>query len=67
MKWVGIIFKTSRNAKGKAKRKKKKKKKRTKNKDEKGNQKLSPGLLPYQARPNHELLGRGMKKKKDQP
>lgn len=59
MKWVGIIFKTSRNAKGKAGKKKNKKKQRREKESKTG----SPGLLPYQARPNHELLGRGMKKR----
>ena len=53
MKWVGIIFKTGRNARGKAGKKSKKKQRR-----ERESKNRSPGLLSYQARPNHELLGR---------
>lgn len=58
MKWVGIIFKTGRNARGKAGKKKQEKAKKRK----RIKKNRSPGLLSYQARPNHELLGRGMKK-----
>jgi hypothetical protein len=64
MKWVGIIFKTGRNARGRAEKSKQKQETQEKAKNRKKIKTRNPGLVPYQARPNQKLLGRGKQKKK---